>query len=256
MTKLPTLPELDAADLGPAMQALTALRRNFVIAKVFYGLNDSNAARAAGFAESVAGHMAHQIAHREDVQRAVEEECRKLMKSEGPKSILTLVSIRDDKTAKAADRIKASTELLNRAGLHAITEHHEHQHAHVSEAEMDRRILALAAELGMSPDQAKLMLIAPSDFTKNADGVFEITPAEPPQLSTDPRQVAKREARRRRAGMTPEEIEADKRRIQADRAEQLRRERAEHDGRRAGITIDVEEIDAARADAVAEPEVW
>jgi phage terminase small subunit len=91
------------------MRALSAMQRRFVVAKVMLGLGNGDACRAAGYAETVAGHTAHTIAHREDVQAAIEEEARKLMKSEGPKSVLTLVAIRDDKTAKAADRIKAST---------------------------------------------------------------------------------------------------------------------------------------------------
>lgn len=251
MSKLPALPEIDVASLGPAMAALTPLQRSYVTAKVFLGLEDSNAARAAGYAESVAGHMAHEIARREDVQAAILEEGRKLMRTQGPKSILALVEIRDDKTAKGADRIKAAIELLNRSGFHAVSETHQHTHVHMSEAEQDRRILALCADLGMSPDEAKKMLIAPADMQRNADGVFELPAAEPAELSADPRQVAKRETRRRRVDMTLEEIEADKRRVQADRAEQLRRERAEHDARRAGAVIDVEHPDTA-----AEPEVW
>jgi hypothetical protein len=197
MTKLlTTLPELDVADLGPAMRALSPRQRNFVVGKVFYGLDNTNAAQAAGYSPLYASSNACHLAHREDVQRALEEECRKLMKSEGPKSILTLVKIRDGQSNKAADRIKASTELLNRAGLHAISETHQHVHEHVSEAEADRRILAFLAERGVPPDVAQKMLVQPDDFAKNSEGIYEMAEpaplsdnpaAEPtPELSTDP----------------------------------------------------------------------
>jgi hypothetical protein len=232
---IPALPNLpDVADLGPAMSALTPLERGFVIAKVYYGLDNSNACRAAGYAESTATDRAYEISHREDVQAAILEVGKALLRGEGARSILTMVKIRDDERVRPDVRLRAAEMIANRSGFHVSTEHHEHFHHHVSEAEMDRRILALAAELGMSPEDSRKMLIAPADMQKNAEGVFEIAPVEPREPSTDPRQVAKRATRQRRAGMTPEEIEADKQRIQAERSEQMRRERAEHEAARAG----------------------
>jgi hypothetical protein len=232
--QLPT--EIDVTALGLAMQALTPHRRGFVLAKVYGGMNDKDACLAAGYARTVAEHQQHTISGREDVQAAILEEGRKLMRREGPRSILTLVAIRDS-DAKPADRIKAATELLNRSGFHAVSEHHDHQHVHQSEAELDRRILALAAELGMTPEQAKLMLIAPADMERNAEGVFELAPPAPRELSTDPRAVGQRAARARRKNMTPEEVAADKQRVENERVDRLRRERAEHEARRNGETI-------------------
>lgn len=241
---LPNLPQLDAADLGPAMQALTPMRRNFVVAKVYFGLSDAEGARAAGYAESVAGHMAHEISHREDVQAAILEVGKGLLRSEGARSILTMVKIRDDDTVRPDVRLRAAEMIANRSGFHVTTEHHEHVHQHLNEAEQDKRILALAAELGFSPDEAKRMLIAPSDFTKNAEGVFELAPAAPrPEPSPEPHLLAKRETRLRRAGMTPDEIDADKQRIQAERSARMKRERAEHEAARVGeeLTLEVPE---------------
>ena len=227
-------------EFGPAMLALTAVKRAFVLAKVRNGLDNTAAYRATGYVGDNANFMGFQLAHDERVQAAIVEETRRLMRSEGPRSVLTLVALRDDKSIKPEVRVKAAVELMNRGGLHPVTEHHQHEYQHVSEAELDRRILSLAAELGMNPEQAKLMLIAPADMQKNAAGVFELAEPEPRELSSDPRQVQQRATRRRRKGMSPEEVAADKKRIQAERSAQLSRERAEHEARRAGTLTDAE----------------
>src|SRR5580704_4917942 len=164
--------------LGPAMLALNPRMRAFVIGKVQGGLDDTAAARAAGYADD--RKQPWRLAHHEGVQAAILEEGRKLMRAHGPKSILTLVEIRDDKLRDAKDRIKCAIELLNRSGFHVVSEHHQHEHHHLSEAETDRRILALAAELGLPPEQARLMLVAPAEFERNAQGVYEIVESEPP----------------------------------------------------------------------------
>jgi hypothetical protein len=231
MKNLPALPVVDPANLGPAMQALSPLQRGFVLAKVYYGLDDRNAARAAGYAESFSRHHAHEVAHRADVQAAILECGKALLRGEGAKSIRTMVEIRDNAMIKPETRLKAAIEIANRSGFHITTEHHEHVHQHLSEAETDRRILALAAELGLPPEQSKLMLIAPADFERNAEGVF-VAPSLPrnrpnPATIDDPRLAAKRAAYARRKDMTPDEREADKRRIQAERSERMKRERAE-----------------------------
>ena len=126
MTRRITHPpvSLDEDDLGPAMRALTPQRRAFVIGKVHSGLTDLAAARAAGFRDP--NRYAWHVAHNEGVQDAILEEGRKLMRSHGPKSILTLVEIRDNTELNAKDRLKAAIELLNRSGFHAVSEHHEH----------------------------------------------------------------------------------------------------------------------------------
>ena len=223
---LPILPEYDVADLGPAMQALTPLRRNWVLAKVFLALDDTNAARAAGYTEKTARHHAYEIAHREDIQAAILEVGKALLRGEGARSIRTMVAIRDDKMVRADTRLKAAEMIANRAGFHVSTEHHVHTHAHLSDAQMDKRILALAAELGMAPDQAQKMLIAPADMEQNAEGVFELVVEQPPS------EPSPRATRQRRAGMTLDQIEADKQRLRAERAERMSRERRAADAAR------------------------
>src|SRR5438552_474007 len=132
--KQPLVP-LDDEGLGPAMRALNPRQRAFVVGKI-NGLNDNAAARAAGYvvAAPVGNHgYATHLAHHEGVQAAILEEARKLMRSHGPKSILCLVAIRDDTEAADKDRIKAATELLNRSGFHAVSEHHSTVTVAVSE---------------------------------------------------------------------------------------------------------------------------
>lgn len=219
-----TLPvAFDEGDFGPAMLALTQMQRLFVIGKVHLGLSDVAAAKAAGYAS--ADDHAWRVARHEGVQAAILEEGRKLLRSEGPQSIKALIHIRDNPQAGSANQLKAAIELLNRAGFHAVTENHTLVEHRLSEGELDRRILALCAEMGMSPDEAKKMLIAPADMKRNAEGVYEI---EQPPLSSAPEAVARRATRRRRKGMTPEEVEADKARIREEKAERGRREYAAH----------------------------
>src|SRR5205823_3695889 len=115
--------------------------------------------------------------------------------------------------------------LLNRSGFHAISEHHEHQHVHMSDADKDARILALCAEMGLSPAEAQKMLIAPQDMQRNAAGVYELDAQPAPELSEKTRRYgdAENETRRRRRRMSPDERQADKARVRNELADQRRR---------------------------------
>jgi hypothetical protein len=238
-----------ADDLGPAMQACTNGERSFVIAKVETGESNAECARLAGYSASTPDTLkstGYAIAHRQRVQDAILEMSRKLMRSEGPKSIKTLVEIRDNKSLEAKDRLKASVELLNRAGMSAVSESHlTVTHELLTDAQKDQRILSLASELGLDEATARKMLIAPADLEKNAqiiDAEFEEVP-----LSDDPRNIAKRETRARRRDMTPEERKADKARIRAERSAKLKAKRAEAEAGREYAAA-VAEIDPELAD--------
>jgi hypothetical protein len=230
--------DTDETGLGPAMASLNPMQRAFVAAKVHTGADNSKAARAAGYSIEHAKRSGYRLAHDDRVQAAILEEGRKLMRSEGARSIQTLVAIRDDKGADAKDRIKCAVELLNRSGFHAVSEHHLNVEHRLSETEQDRRILALAAELGLPETEAQKLLIAPAEFQKNATGVYELAPIEPAEPS--PHAIENREWRARRAGKSPEDWEADKTRRRAERAERMARERAEHEAARAAVVIDGE----------------
>ena len=210
---------LNDSDLGPAMAALNERQRDYVRGKVFLGLDNAAAARAAGYSIATKSGTGHKtpwwLAHHPGVQDAILEESRKLLRSEGPRSIHTLVQIRDTADAAPRDRIKAAVELLNRAGMNAITETHHTVTHQLSEAEQDKRILALCAELGVAESEARKMLVAPADFKKNAAGVFELEP-KPEKVRTEAEQkkyeidrAADRRFKARRK-MTLEERDADR----------------------------------------------
>lgn len=208
---------IDEASLGPAMQACTVGERAFVYGKVHLGLTNPDAGKLAGYSDRSPHALEVQtsrLAHSERVQAAILEEGQKLMRTEGARSIKVLVQIRDDPAAENKDRIKCATELLNRSGFHAVTETHSHQYSHMSEGEKDARILALCAELGLSPDEAQKMLISPSDMQKNAEGVYELAPADPAtDAAVEEAPAPRRSAPRRRKSTiieaTPEPVEPE-----------------------------------------------
>src|SRR5262245_13722720 len=107
--KLTPLIPIDETGLGPAMLALPPAQRAFVVGKIMFGMGNTDAAQLAGYsarsphALDVVG---SRLAHDERVQAALLEEGQKLMRAEGPRSIHTLVAIRDDRTADAKDRMK------------------------------------------------------------------------------------------------------------------------------------------------------
>lgn len=217
-----------ADDLGPAMQACTAGERAWVIAKIETGESNAECARLAGYSassEDTIKSAGYVLAHRERVQAALLEMSRKLMRTEGPKSIKTLVALRDDTKVDAKDRIKASIELLNRAGMGAVAESHLTVTHELSEAQLDQKILSLAAELGIPRDIAAKMLIAPADLDKNAaaiDAEFEEVPADktPEQIERAERyrRNAENERRKELDAMTLEQREAAKAEVREQRS--------------------------------------
>lgn len=220
-----------AEDLGPAMQACNIGERAWVIAKIETGESNKECARLAGYSASsddILKSTGYAIAHRQRVQDALLEMSRKLMRTEGAKSIKTLVAIRDDRAMKPELRLKASVELLDRAGMNAVSESHLTVTHQLSDAQMDQRILALAAELGLTEDVARKMLIAPADLRKNADAIDAEFEELNPQLS--PEEQARRdhenEQRRVVRAMSPEELKAHKAQQRKEKSERAKARRA------------------------------
>jgi len=210
-------------DLGDAMRSLNNGRRAFVHFKVHAGLSNADAALAAGYSPATASMQGSQIAGNPAVQAAILEEARKVIRSEAPRSVATLVAIRDDAEASPRDRIKCAQLLMDRGGLAAVVESHLTVTHQLSESEQDRKILQLAAELGLGPDQAKLLLVSPGDFFQNAEGVYELAGQEP-KAEPSPQQHRNNETKRHRRVMTREEREADKERVRAEYAERMRQQ--------------------------------
>ena len=178
---------------GPAMRGLSPQWRAFVEAKVQHGLSNRQAAKAAGYADTsvnVLDATAYRLAHDPRVQAALHEETVKLMRAQGAKSVHVLIAMRDNPAVEAKDRIKCALELMNRSGLHAMTEQKVSVEHTLSDAEMDRRILSLCAELGIAETEARKMLVAPSKVkpllkaeTIATDATFEeVKPEDPNQV--------------------------------------------------------------------------
>ena len=233
---------------GPAMAALSPAQRAFVVAKVHFGCSNAEAARRAGYSKAKPGDAkvtAYRLAHTDEIQAAIIEESRKVISSEGPRSIKTLVDIRDDKTKEAKDRIKAAIELLNRGGLNAVSEHHLTVEHHMTDAQKDQRILALCQELGLPETAARKLLIAPDTI----DAEFtEVEPEKTPeQIERAKRFARDNELRRLRSTMTPEELAAHKQKMRDNRRAELK---ARYERAQGARQTDIEEfIDAQTDDA-------
>jgi hypothetical protein len=229
MTMTPTV-TFEEASLGEAMRALSPPMRAWVFHKVQLGCSNLRAAELAGYSGTpeVLKVTGHRIAHDPRVQAAMTEEAKKVLRSEGGRSLKVLCEIRDNPQAENKDRLKAAIEIMNRAGLNAIAESHLTVEHRLSESEQDRRILALAAELGMSETEAKKLLIAPADMERNAQGVYSLPEEPAPEVSEEERQRWDRHnaTKRQRRAMTPEEAAADKEAVRAEQSERQRQEYA------------------------------
>lgn len=109
-----------------SLQALkTNAQRDYVMARID-GLNKSDAARQAGYSARYPGHVGARLEKRADVQLAIQaglvlrrvETEVDLGTIDRSENVRVLAEIRDDPTAKPADRIKAVQELNRMEGLH------------------------------------------------------------------------------------------------------------------------------------------
>lgn len=150
-------------NIGPKMKALPNDRwRRAVVAfleggRKNYGtvngghnsLGYTAAYKAAGFgAESETGIRvgAHRLFHDSRMQEAIQEECKRRVVNMLPLAIDTHVDILLDPQHK--DRFNAARSIMDRAGLHVVTE--EHKTISVSMSDEDRsRAVMLAERLGV-----------------------------------------------------------------------------------------------------------
>jgi hypothetical protein len=151
---LPTY-QIDAdARLGPAMAALTDKQRQFVLALIQSGCSQSKAAELAGYAggPDTWKAMGWRLAHDARVQAAIHEEAQKLIRTTAVMAIGVIEGLASNPKVKPEVRLKAATELLNRSGLHAHTEHKVTvERPDMDERQLVRRIALLAKEQGLDP---------------------------------------------------------------------------------------------------------
>ncbi len=141
--------------LGPAMKALNERQRLFVIALLDLGgrKNHRRAAKFAGYdgdaiTLKVTG---HRLAHDPKVQAAILEEAKSRMQAA---TVAAVNFIEDVLTSTRYDvkyRMKAAQMVLDRGGLHALTEHKVDVNVNDTRAEKLLRVVALAKQLGKDP---------------------------------------------------------------------------------------------------------
>lgn len=155
---LVTIP--DEAQLGPAMRALpTDNMRRFVIALLEIGqLNYTKAAALAGYSQESPGALqvtASRLAHDTRILAAIHEESDRRLHAGAAMAVSQLLLIADA-APKQSDRLKAIEMILNRTGLHAMSEHKVtvNDVSNTDDA-MIARIKEIAAKLGL--DQSKLL---------------------------------------------------------------------------------------------------
>lgn len=146
---------------GPAMAALRSdNHRAFVIALMEQvgEPNASDAARAAGFGGENPGSVgvaAHRLIHDDGIQAAVQEVARKRLISGGIMASTELLRIVADRGHK--DQLKAIGMLMDRAGMHALTEH-KVTVENVSDKEALARINQRLADMGFDLEGRKKFL--------------------------------------------------------------------------------------------------
>lgn len=154
MVKFPSdLPDTrDAGRMGPKMQALTKRQRAFVQAMLDTGMtNHTRCAMMAGYTGTdgtlrVAG---HRLAHDERIQSAIQEEAKKRMQSGVIMAVGVLQNIAE--TPGHKDQLKAAMAIMDRSGLHAVSENKTVHEVSFDEKGAIARIRALCLETGQDP---------------------------------------------------------------------------------------------------------
>lgn len=171
--------EVDDRDLGPAMKALSPRHRAFVLLMFATGGGSGDMtkiARLAGYTDKGNGAIqvqAHRLAHREDVQRAIEEESRRRVKSLLPAAIQQLEAIMVNPQHK--DQLKAVAMTLGRAGLVEVSESKHTHEVILTRDEKIAEIASLAKSLGRDPAEF-LGQVVDADY----DVVHEVTTGQLP----------------------------------------------------------------------------
>jgi hypothetical protein len=138
-----------ASQLGPKMRALTPLQRNFVInLQKRATRNNADALRQAGWQgkpEHLRQHAYH-LAHDERIQEALVEQNRKTLKTFVPAAVEELGGMLENPQVDPTVRLKAIAMILDRAGLHAISES-KHTVEHIGQ---DQDTLTMAGKIAES----------------------------------------------------------------------------------------------------------
>lgn len=145
------------AVLGPAMKALNERQRNFVTALLQMGTsNHAAAAKLAGYVGNsdtikVTG---YRLAHDSRIQAAIQEEAQRRINGAASMAASVLVDIAEN-SVDHKTKLKAVEMILNRAGLHAKSEHTVKVEDNRNDQDTIAKLKQLAADLGL--DAKKLL---------------------------------------------------------------------------------------------------
>jgi phage terminase small subunit len=139
------------------MRKLTPKMQAFVLAVLEHpeDINYTRAAKMAGFAcntDNSATSTAYRLAHDERVQEAIQEEARKRIGASAVMAASELVNIAANGSNEKV-RLRAVEMILNRAGLHARTEHKVTVETQEDTASTIKKIKALAEVLGVDAEK-------------------------------------------------------------------------------------------------------
>ncbi len=146
----------EESDLGPQMQALTMLQRNFVLAMTNRATRNGAASiRRAGYEGSNAEAQALQMARNPKVQEALLEEGKRQLKGMVPDALAELWAILINPQIDPNVRLKAILAVLDRTGISVVQEKKLTVEHIGQDQSLMSRIETLATGLGID---AKLLL--------------------------------------------------------------------------------------------------
>lgn len=149
---------MSEANFGPEMRKLTERQQRFVINLVMQAERDYSAAyRDAGYKSDNPNSVksaAWILAHDERIGRAIEEESRRRFKGLVPWALSLIEDVGANLQSTGAERLKAAAMVLDRAGLHAVTERiNTSGDAPLLDPDRLKRIENLARGLGLPVDK-------------------------------------------------------------------------------------------------------
>lgn len=145
--------EVTHGRLGPALAALNLRQRKFVSALLDTGgTNYKRCAMMAGYVgnDDTMAVTGHRLAHDSKVLAAIEEESKRRVRASVSMATSQLVTIAES-TPLVKDKLKAIEMILNRGGMHALTESRTTVEHTTDQLGMVERITQLATKLGMDP---------------------------------------------------------------------------------------------------------
>lgn len=161
MTRLPAIPGEDFSELGPAMQRLTVLQRQFVVAYCEHpNYTPGQLAAEAGYSAGTEGStqlrvVGFHMMRNEKVLAAINEEAGKRLRGAGLIGVGAVVAIALNPAHK--DHLKAALALMDRTGHHATSEHKVtvDDKRPQSKAELVAAVAQVARDAGLTDDAIK-----------------------------------------------------------------------------------------------------